>query len=110
MITNIIRGQRENMYPIDEACFLDTETIIKMLKPLTKTAIATGCPYCEDWTTKELPIKSNADLSRTTALIAQGDKKKEIVFHNKGVAYGIEINFCPICGRKLAEKEGVAKC
>jgi hypothetical protein len=59
------------------------------------------CVFCSDRTLDDLPIKSNADLSRTLALIAQGDEKKEIVFHVNGVAYGIEIDFCPICGRCL---------
>lgn len=59
------------------------------------------CPFCKDRTLEELPIKSNADLSRTIAMIAQGDQKKEIVLSVKGTAYGVEIDFCPKCGRKL---------
>ena len=62
------------------------------------------CEYCSNSAPKInefLPIKSNADISRVFALIAQGDKKQEIVIHNRGIAYGIEINYCPICGRKL---------
>ena len=61
------------------------------------------CEYCKDRTLTELPMKTNCDTSRTWALIAQGDKKKEIVFVDKGHTYGIEINYCPICGAKLLE-------
>ena len=64
------------------------------------------CKYCENILPKlpaELPIKSNADLSRTLAIISQGDRKKEIVLSVKGTAYGIEIDYCPICGRKLTK-------
>ena len=63
-----------------------------------------NCEYCKQWTTVELPMKTNCDTSRTWALIAQGDKKKEIVFMNKGCAYGVEINYCPICGTKLTKE------
>lgn len=66
-----------------------------------KTSNSGECPFCKDRTLEELPIKSNADLSRTLAMIAQGDQKKEIVLSVKGTAYGIEIDFCPKCGRKL---------
>lgn len=62
------------------------------------------CEYCKDRTLAELPMKTNCDTSRTWALIAQGDRRKEIVFVDKGCTYGIEINYCPICGRKLEEK------
>lgn len=98
-MTNIIRGQRATMnMVIDYPC---PQELLERIDPPKKVKVATGCPYCEDWTTQELHIKSNADLSRTLALIAQGDKKKEIVFHNNGVSYGIEIDYCPKCGRKL---------
>ena len=59
------------------------------------------CEYCKERALVELPMKTNCDTSRTWALIAQGDKKKEIVFVNKGCTYGIEISYCPICGQKL---------
>ena len=59
------------------------------------------CEYCKDRTLTELPMKTNCDTSRTWALIAQGDKKKEIVFNCREGVYGIEINYCPICGCKL---------
>ena len=49
----------------------------------------------------ELPLKTNCDTIRTWALIAQGDRKKEIVFHCREGVYGVEINYCPICGRSL---------
>lgn len=58
------------------------------------------CPFCKDYTTTDIPIKSNADTARSIAMIAQGDRKKEIVFSINNTAYAIEINFCPICGAK----------
>ena len=59
------------------------------------------CPYCKDRTVTELPLKTNCDMSRVGVLIAQGDKKKEIVFWTHDGTYGIEINYCPICGAKM---------
>lgn len=59
------------------------------------------CPYCKDRTLTGLPLKTNCDTSRVGCLIAQGDKKKEIVFWSPIGTYGIEINFCPICGAML---------
>ena len=58
------------------------------------------CPFCKDYTTTDIPIKSNADTAKSFAMIAQGDRKKEIVFSINNTAYAIEINFCPICGAK----------
>ena len=62
---------------------------------------STHCLFCKDRTTEELPLKTNCDTSKVGALIAQGDKKKEIVFWSKVGTYGIEINFCPICGKSF---------
>lgn len=71
------------------------------MKKMMDKILESECPYCKERTLEELPIKTNADTSRTIVMIAQGDNKKEIVFHHKGTAFGVEINFCPICGRKL---------
>ena len=60
-----------------------------------------GCKFCKNWSVEDIPIKSNADLRKVFAMIAQGDRKKEIILHVNGAAYGIEIAFCPICGAKL---------
>ena len=62
------------------------------------------CEYCKHRTLSELPLKTNCDTSRVGVLIAQGDRKKEIVLWTKEGTYGIEINYCPICGRKLEER------
>ncbi|MBQ9700355.1 MAG: hypothetical protein IJV71_07010 [Lachnospiraceae bacterium] len=48
-----------------------------------------------------IPINSNADLKKTFCILAQGASKKEIILSVNGVAYGIEVDFCPFCGRKL---------
>ena len=62
------------------------------------------CELCSGKTIPDdIPIKSNANLSKTMCVIAQGSDKKEIVFIVNGTAYGIEINNCPFCGRVLPE-------
>lgn len=62
------------------------------------------CKYCKDRSLNELPMRSNADMSKVGALIAfDGEGGKEIVFHVNGTAYGIQIDFCPKCGKKLRE-------
>lgn len=66
-----------------------------------KEQIERECPYCKERTLTELPLKTNCDTSRVGVLIAQGDRKKEIVFWSPIGTYGIEINFCPICGAKM---------
>lgn len=71
------------------------------MKKMMDKILEPECPYCKERTLEELPIKTNADTSRTIVMIAQGDNKKEIVFSHKGASFGVEINFCPICGRKL---------
>lgn len=101
-MTDFVVGHCSLINPYTVA--ITPQELFKHIKPPKKTKVVTECPYCEDWTTTELPIKSNADLSQTLALIARGDKKKEIVFHNNGVSYGIEIDFCPKCGRRLVEE------
>ena len=62
------------------------------------------CQYCKDLTLTELPVRSNCDLlvERFQTLIANdGEGGKEIVVSHKGKAFGIQINYCPICGEKL---------
>lgn len=60
------------------------------------------CKYCKDYTLNSLPMRSNADLRMVGSLIADdGEGGKEIVIHIDGIAYGILIDFCPMCGRKL---------
>jgi hypothetical protein len=62
------------------------------------------CEYCKDYTLEGLPIVSNCDplFERFSAMIADmGNGGKEIVIITKGNAFGLPINYCPICGRKL---------
>lgn len=78
------------------------------------------CEFCEKTINNELPINTNMNLSKTFACIASGTTQKEIVIHINDIAnqyvndienhkfkgtYGIPINFCPMCGRKLTEEE-----
>lgn len=58
------------------------------------------CTFCKGFP-DELSIKSNADTSRVIGIIANGLNGKELVLVVKGTAYGIEIDYCPMCGRKL---------
>lgn len=63
------------------------------------------CRFCSGkWIDDEIKIKSNADTSKAFCLIAQGDVKKEFVFSVACVVYGVEINFCPFCGRRFKQK------
>ena len=62
------------------------------------------CEYCKDYTLESLPIISNCGplFERFDAQISDmGNGGKEIVITTKGNAFGIPINYCPICGRKL---------
>ena len=62
------------------------------------------CEYCKDYTLEGLPIISNCDplFERFDAQISDmGNGGKEIVITTKGNAFGLPINYCPICGRKL---------
>ena len=60
------------------------------------------CIYCKERTVQALPMKTNVTEACADFLIAQGDKKKEIVFWERHLGtFGVEINFCPMCGRKL---------
>lgn len=64
-----------------------------------------SCKWCSgQYIAEDIPIKSNADLSRTFCIIAQGSDKKEFVLSANRISYGIEIDFCPFCGRKLKDK------
>ena len=62
------------------------------------------CEYCKDLTLTGLPVRSNCDLLMEmfqTLIANDGEGGKEIVISHKGKAFGIQINYCPICGRKL---------
>lgn len=62
------------------------------------------CIYCEDYkVSKGIDLKSNCDISRSGAIIVNGDKGKELVFYNEKGTYGILINYCPMCGRKVRD-------
>ena len=61
------------------------------------------CVFCKKHTIENLPIISNCDVlsERFLALIADmGNDSKEIVIVHGAKAFGIPINYCPICGRK----------
>lgn len=64
-----------------------------------------SCKFCNGkWINEEIQIRSNADLRKTFCLIAQGAAKKEFIFSVGSTAYGVEIDFCPFCGRRLKQK------
>lgn len=81
----------------------------KEMKKIMDKILENECPYCKDHSLEDIPIRSNADTSKTLVIIAQGDNKKEIVFSHKGVAFGVEINFCPICGKNLIKANQTVK-
>lgn len=60
------------------------------------------CGFCNgNRLPDDIPIKGNIDTRRSVCIIAQGSEKKEIILNANGKCYGIEINHCPFCGRKL---------
>lgn len=68
-----------------------------MLEPIPIT-----CKYCVgDRIPEDIPIQGNVDTRRSICIIAQGIDKKQIVLNANGKAYGIDIDYCPFCGRKL---------
>ena len=68
-----------------------------MLEPIPIT-----CKYCVgDRIPEDIPILGNVDTRRSICIIAQGVDKKQIVLNANGKAYGIDIDYCPFCGRKL---------
>ncbi len=61
------------------------------------------CQFCCGKSVPDyVPINSNADLRKTFCILAQGANKKEIIMSINNVAYGVEVEFCPFCGRKLS--------
>lgn len=58
------------------------------------------CSFCKSAPDK-LNIKSNVSTSNIRSFIIQGGERKEMVFVVNDIAYGIEIDYCPMCGRKL---------
>lgn len=60
------------------------------------------CKYCKNYSTEELPVRTNCDIlqERFIPMIADMGNGKEIVISTKGKSYGLPINFCPICGEQ----------
>ena len=68
-----------------------------MLEPITR-----GWRFCDGkGLPDDIPIQGNIDTRRSICIIAQGIDKKQIVLNANGKAYGIDIDYCPFCGRKL---------
>ena len=61
------------------------------------------CEYCSKQINEHLSMKSNCTQSTTDfAMIARGSDKMEIVISLfRFGTVGVEINYCPMCGRKL---------
>lgn len=71
-----------------------------MLEPIT-----ISCRFCDGkYLPDEIPILGNIDTRRSVCIIAQGADKKQIVLNANGKCYGIDIDYCPFCGRKLPVK------
>lgn len=72
----------------------------KQIEEMAKTE----CVFCKKHAIENLPIISNCDVLSEcfSALIADmGNDCKEIVIVHDAKAFGIPINYCPICGREL---------
>ena len=61
------------------------------------------CPYCTKLTLTNLPIVANWDTQWVTSLIA--DNEIIICTGPGDGTFGIPINYCPICGKKLEVNE-----
>lgn len=61
------------------------------------------CRFCKDWPeiAENLQMQTNEDITRSFAMIANGFRQKELILSIKGTTYGVEIDFCPKCGRNL---------
>ena len=60
------------------------------------------CLYCASAVErKDFDINSNADISRVVSLLSDMGNGPEIIFSIKGTAYGVNVEFCPKCGRRL---------
>lgn len=104
-----IRGQRAKMDMIDDVCSLTTEAILDILKPLTKTAIATGCPLCDKiWSSKEAYQDFVGDHWEEQIVVAMENGKPYLYIPIQMDSYYsdtyLQINWCPKCGRRLIEE------
>ena len=60
------------------------------------------CKYCADRTVEIIPFRTNVEYPMFVPMIAfKEDGNKELVISANGEAYGLQINYCPMCGRKL---------
>jgi hypothetical protein len=63
------------------------------------------CKFCDSYfgmTTESTCFKVNTNVDGISfAMIAQGDKKAEIVLATDNGVYRVEIDKCPGCGRDL---------
>ena len=66
------------------------------------------CKYCKKYSLNTLPTRTNCSplYDRFTCIIADvGNGGKEIIVGVAGKTYGIALNYCPVCGSKIAGNE-----
>lgn len=63
-----------------------------------------SCKFCSQNTNENLPINTNNSLRKTFAFITCGENKELVLSIDESgfiETYGIPVEFCPKCGRKL---------
>lgn len=64
------------------------------------------CKYCKDFSIEALPYRTNTNEDLISLIALKEDGNKEIVVHLMEIgAFGIQINYCPMCGRSLNKKD-----
>lgn len=113
MTTDIIRGQRATMnMVIDYPC---PQELLEYIDPPKKVKVATGCQYCDlDNYTKREISKYDDYPHDAYRVIAEEPYTHLLMTHNSEIdkyglmangdyAPGVDIEFCPFCGRKLVK-------
>ena len=104
MKTDLVMGHCtiDNPYTIA----VDPQDLLKQIKPLKKTAVATGCPLCDTiWSSKEV-YEYAMGWPEKIAIVME-DEKPWLYVPCEDVYYSdtrLQINFCPKCGRELMKE------
>lgn len=60
------------------------------------------CKYCEIFPPENIPYRTNSNEWHFIDLIAsKEDGDKELIVSCKSEVFGLQINYCPMCGRRL---------
>ena len=96
--------------------FVNPQELFKQIKPPKKVKVATGCPYCDlgNYTKREFseyddyPHDAYYVITKepwTSLMITHNSKTGRYgLVANGDYSPGVDIDFCPKCGRKLVEE------